>query len=120
MTAQVSKICLSAADVKFFGSQDVLISASSDNTSRIWRASGDDGAMVAAAVLKTHGAEVRTPSGLRLVQHAFPKALRALAVQCLPTALRTQLSNCCMSHSQRSAIVSGHMCVPFLVCRLQP
>lgn len=50
------------ADVKFFGSQDVLISASSDNTSRIWRASGDDSAMVAAAVLKTHGAEVHTSS----------------------------------------------------------
>lgn len=49
-------------DVKFFGSQDVLISASSDNTSRIWRANGDDGAMAAAAVLKTHGAEVHTSS----------------------------------------------------------
>lgn len=46
-----------SADVKFFGSQDVLISASSDHTARIWRA-GEDGAMSAAAVLKTHSAEV--------------------------------------------------------------
>ena len=74
----------SVADVKFLGSQDVLISASSDNTSRIWRASGDDGAMTAAAVLKTHGAEVRTSYSFML--YTFPK-LHTLCVQqqqCLP------------------------------------
>jgi WD40 repeat protein len=59
---RLSKVGGCFADVKFFGSQDVLVSASSDNTSRIWRASGDDGAMVAAAVLKTHSAEARVPS----------------------------------------------------------
>jgi hypothetical protein len=84
--------------VKFFGSQDVLVSASSDHTSRIWRASGDDGAMVAAAVLKTHGAEVCTPSARchMPAQTSMHPALNSCSAY--PAALPKRTSKSCVPH----------------------
>lgn len=49
--------------VKFLGQEGIVVSASSDNTARLWRTSEDNGTMTCAAVLKDHSAEVTSVTG---------------------------------------------------------